>query len=105
MADLGDKSSHFSGVLETLRRLDAARHVDAPGAHGADRPADIGGIEAAGKDERPPTLARGERPVEAFTGATVFRHEAVEQPCRGAGIRLEVGERLDSGPDAARLDE
>src|SRR5690349_19013131 len=84
MAHLGDKSSHFSGVLDPLRRFDAARHVDTPGAHGADGAADIARLQAAGKDERARALSRRERPVEALADTAVFRHEAVEQPCRRA---------------------
>src|SRR5947208_13309577 len=83
MAHLGDESGHFSGVLDALRRLDAARHVNAPRTHGADRARDVAAVKAAGEDERPRRLARSERPVEALADAAVFGHVAIKQPCRG----------------------
>src|SRR5205085_9894090 len=105
MAHLGDESGHFSGVLDALRRLDAARHVDAPRTHGADRACDIALVKPAGEDQRSRPLARSERPVEALADAAVFRHVAVEQPCRGAHIGLQVRKRIDPWAYPARLDE
>src|SRR5205807_2236721 len=105
MADLGDESGHFSGVLDAFRRLDAARDVHAPRAHGADRPGDVAAVEAAGQDERPRALLRHERPVEALADAAVFRHEAVEEPRRGARIGLQARSRIDPWANPASLGE
>src|SRR5258708_35650487 len=105
MADLGDESGHFTGVLDALRRFDAARDVDAPRVYGTDCTGHIALVQTAGKDQRPAALRGSERPVEALPDAAVLRHEAVEQPCRGARQGAQVRQRSDSGPYTARLDQ
>src|SRR5262245_21022151 len=73
--------------------------------HGPDRPGDVLLIQAAGDDQRPREAAGNERPVEAFADAAVFGHEAVDQPRRGARIRLQILRYVDAGLDPARFNE
>src|SRR6266404_965988 len=104
ITDLGDESGHFSGVLDAFRRLDTTGHIDAPGVHPADRFAHVARVQAAGEDERLRDVARRERPVEALADAAVLGHEAVEQPCRGARIALQIGERIHAWAHPASFD-
>src|ERR1700694_1355822 len=90
ISDLCYEGSDFRGVLDSLRRLDSARDIDAPGPHPADRLGAVVPRQPARKDQRPVACGGHHRPVEALAHAAVLLDVAVEQPGRGARKRSQV---------------
>ena len=90
------KALIFIGILLPGRRLDAARHIDAPRVHGPDGLRHVAGVQTAGEYEPPaPRGALRQPPVEDLARAR--RRSVEEDDVRP--VLLRPGEALVAGDE------